>query len=61
MNVGVSVGVEVMVGVKTVGVGVNNVGVAVNWTGPEVIVTVGVTVCAAMAALPTQSTTNPRR
>lgn len=61
VNVGVRVGVGVMVGVKTVAVGVYRVGVAVNCTGPEVIVGVGVTVFAAMAALPTQSTTNPRR
>jgi len=61
VKVGVKVGVRVIVGVKTVLVGVNRVGVALNWTGAEVMVTVGVTVFAAMAALPTQSTTNPRR
>ena len=61
VNVGVSVGVGVIVGVKTVGLGVYSVGVGVNCTGPEVVVGVGVTVCAAIAALPTQSTTNPRR
>ena len=58
---GVAVGVSVIVGVKIVGVAVKAVGVFVGKTALVSTVGVGVAVRAAMAALPTQSTTNPRR
>ena len=58
---GVTVGVSVIVGVKTVGVAVIAVGVFSGRTALASTVGVGVAVRDATAALPTQSTTNPRR
>lgn len=61
VNVGVAVGVSVIVGVKSVGVAVCRVSVMLGWmTSSSVAVGVSV-VRAAIAALPTQRTTSPRR
>lgn len=61
VNVGVAVGVWVIVGVKSVGVAVCSVGVILGWmTSSRVAVGVSV-VRAVIAVLPIQRTTNPRR